>query len=210
MTRLHLFDLDGTLLFGSAAPVEISRQLGLEAEIVALERAFAAREISPVDFARRVHEMWSALTETHVETAFRDAPWLDGIAEVWAEIRARGERSAVVSLSPDFFVRRLLDWGADAAYGSRFPDVPFRAPVDPEGILSPAAKVNIAYGLCAEFGVRPDDCVAYGDSLSDAELFAAVPLSVAVNADDHLRGLASVEYAGRDLREVYDLVRYRR
>ncbi|AXK36949.1 hydrolase [Streptomyces armeniacus] len=210
MTRLHLFDLDGTLLHGTAAPVEISRQLGLETEIVELERAFAARELSPVGFAQSVHTLWSELTEAHVGAAFRDAPWLEGIAEVWAEIRARGERCAVVSLSPDFFVRRLLAWGADAAYGSRFPDVPFRTPVDPAGILSPAAKVNIAYGLCAEFGVSPDECVAYGDSMSDAELFAAVPVSVAVNADDHLRGLASFDYAGRDLREVYDLVRYRR
>lgn len=210
MSRLHLFDLDGTLLRGTAAPVEISRQLGLETEIVELERAFAAREIDPVRFAQGVHKLWSGLTEEHVDAAFREAPWMDGIAEVWAEIRARGEHCAVVSLSPDFFVRRLLAWGADAVYGSRFPEVPFRVPVDPAGILSPTAKVKIAYGLCAKLGVPPDACVAYGDSLSDAELFAAVPLSVAVNADDHLRGLASFDYAGSDLREVYDLVRYRR
>ncbi|OEU96067.1 HAD family hydrolase [Streptomyces oceani] len=207
MTRLHLFDLDGTLLHGSAAPLEISRQLGLDAEIVRVERAFAAEEISPVDFARQVHALWSRLTEAHVEAAFRTAPWLDGIAEVWAEIRARGEKSAVISLSPDFFVRRLLEWGVDAAFGSRFPEVPFRTPVDPAGILSPRAKVDIAYELCDEFGVTPEQCVAYGDSRSDAELFAAVPVSVAVNADEHLRGLASFAYTGRDLRRVYDLVR---
>ncbi|NSC22686.1 HAD-IB family phosphatase [Streptomyces albus subsp. chlorinus] len=215
-SRLHLFDLDGTLLYGSAAAVEISQQLGVEREIRALERAFADGKLTPPQFAARACALWAHLTEEVVQAAFAAAPWLAGIREVWAQIRANGERCAVISLSPDFFVRRLRDWGADATHGSRWPEVP-RAipnqatrypghPLDPSGILSPAAKVRIAEELCAEFGVRTDDCVAYGDSLSDAELFAAVPVSVAVNADRHVRALASYHYTGRDLREAYGLV----
>jgi phosphoserine phosphatase len=67
--------------------------------------------------------------------------------------------------------------------------------------------VTIADELCARFGVNRADCVAYGDSMSDAELFAALPVSVAVNADHHVSGLASYAYTGRDLREAYELVR---
>ncbi|GAB2770523.1 HAD family hydrolase [Streptomyces daliensis] len=209
-TRLHLFDLDGTLIHGSAASVEIARQLGLEREIRELERDFAAGELTPPGFAARARDLWDELTDAHVSAAFEGAPWLGGIREVWRDIRARGERCAVISLSPDFFVSRLLAWGADAAYGSRWPEVPFREPLDPAGILSPAAKVKIADELCAKFGVRRSDCVAYGDSLSDAELFAAVPVSVAVNADRHVSGIASHKYSGRDLREAYGLVCYGR
>ncbi|NGO72889.1 HAD hydrolase family protein, partial [Streptomyces boncukensis] len=66
--------------------------------------------------------------------------------------------------------------------------------------------VKIARELCAEFGVSAANCVAYGDSRSDAELFAEVPVSVAVNADHHVRALASHQYSGRDLREAYALV----
>lgn len=173
--------------------------------------------MTPPDFAVRACALWSQLTEDHVDAAFAGAPWLAGIREVWERIRQEGERCAVISLSPDFFVGRLLRQappspagpagrGADAAYGSRWPAVPFREPVDPSGILSAAAKVRIADELCAEFGVSRADCVAYGDSLSDAELFAAVPVSVAVNADRHVQGLASREYRGNDLREAYGLV----
>ncbi|MFE6777040.1 HAD family hydrolase [Streptomyces sp. NPDC057702] len=205
MTRLHLFDLDGTLMYGSAAPVEISRQLGLEAEIADLERAFARRVLGPPEFASRVRELWAELTEAQVVAAFDGAPWLAGIREVWADITARGERCAVISLSPDFFVRRLLEWGAHATYGSVFPAVPFREPVSPGGILSPAAKVKIADELCERFGVTRSECVAYGDSMSDAELFAVLPTTVAVNADQHLSGLASYTYVGRDLRAAYEL-----
>ncbi|WP_406488366.1 HAD family hydrolase [Streptomyces phaeochromogenes] len=207
MARLHLFDLDGTLLHGTSAPVEISRQLGLEAETKALDEAIGAGLIGPPEYATRVHALWRDLTEAHVATAFASAPWLEGIQDVWAEIRGSGDYCAVVSLSPSFFVERLTGWGAHAAYGSRFPAVPFTEPVDPVGILSAAAKVGIANRLCAEFGVTRADCVAYGDSMSDRDLFGAVPISVAVNADLHLECLATHSYMGRDLRDAYELVR---
>ncbi|WP_411143187.1 HAD family hydrolase [Streptomyces sp. x-80] len=208
MGKLHLFDMDGTLLYGSAAAVEISRQLGLEREIDELERGFAAGELTPPEFAQLACDLWAAeLTEPQVAAAFESAPWLAGIQEVWADIRARGERCAVISLSPSFFVERLLAWGADAACGSRWPAVPIRERVVPAGILSSAAKVRIADELCARYGLTRADCVAYGDSMSDTDLFAAVPASVAVNADHHVSDLASYAYAGRDLREAYELVR---
>ncbi|UQA94246.1 HAD family hydrolase [Streptomyces halobius] len=208
MGKLHLFDMDGTLLYGSAAAIEISRQLGLDREIAELERAFAAGELTPPRFAQLACDLWAAeLTEAQVAAAFESAPWLAGIQEVWGDIRARGERCAVISLSPGFFVERLLGWGADAARGSRWPSVPIREPVEPAGILSSSAKVRIADELCAEFGLTRDDCVAYGDSMSDVDLFGAVPASIAVNADHHVSDLASYAYAGRDLREAYELVR---
>jgi phosphoserine phosphatase len=207
MARLHLFDLDGTLLYGTSAPVEISRQLGLERETVALDRSIAAGEIGPPEYAQRVHTLWAELTEAHVAAAFDRAPWLARIRDVWAAIRKRGDYCAVVSLSPSFFVERLTGWGAHAAHGSRFPAVPFTEPVDPTGVLSAAAKVMIADRLCRQFGVTRADCVAYGDSSSDTDLFAAVPVSVAVNADHRLTGLATHAYEGKDLWDAYELVR---
>ncbi|WP_328318469.1 HAD family hydrolase [Streptomyces sp. NBC_00388] len=206
MARLHLFDLDGTLIRGSAAPVEISRQLGLLDEIGELERDLVAGRIGSPEYAVAVHALWSGLTTDHVAAAFDAAPWLGGIQEVWRDIRERGDYCAVISLSPSFFVERLLGWGAHAAYGSRFPEVPFNRPVDPSGLLNAAAKVRIADLLCTEFAVGRADCVAYGDSMSDVDLFGAVSRSVAVNADGHLAGLATHSYAGGDLREAYGLV----
>ncbi|MFB7375559.1 HAD family hydrolase [Streptomyces sp. NPDC056222] len=205
--RLHLFDLDGTLIRGSAAAVEISRQLGLTEEIAALEQGFLLHGLTPDEFAVQARELWSALTLEQVTAAFEGAPWLAGIREVWADIRAQGGRCAVISLSPDFFVERLLDWGVDSAHGSQWPPVPFTAPVHRPGILNATAKVSIARRLCAEYGIGIEDCVAYGDSMSDAKLFAVVPVTVAVNADRHLAGLSRHAYEGGDLREAYELVR---
>ncbi|MGW6939556.1 HAD family hydrolase [Streptomyces xanthophaeus] len=206
MTLLHLFDLDGTLMYGSAAPVELSRQLGLSTEIAELELAFSAREIGPHQFSVAVHALWADLTPDHVRAAFEGSPWLAGIRDVWQEIRERGDYCAVISLSPSFFVELLLEWGAHAAHGSVFPAVPFTRPVEAVGILTPAAKVTVADRLCEQFGVTRSDCVAYGDSVTDMVLFEAVPVSVAVNARPLLTERATHVYEGRDLREAYQLV----
>ncbi|MGW5848102.1 HAD family hydrolase [Streptomyces sp. NPDC055254] len=206
MTRLHLFDLDGTLMYGSAAPVEISRQLGLSAEIAELERSFSAREMGPHQFSVAVHALWAELTPAHVRAAFDGSPWIAGIREVWREIRERGEYCAVISLSPSFFVELLTEWGAHAAHGSVFPEVPFTRPVEVAGILTPEAKVTVADRLCEQFGLGRANCVAYGDSMTDAVLFGAVPVSVAVNARPYLMKRATHVYEGRDLREAYQLV----
>lgn len=72
-----------------------------------------------------------------------------------------------------------------------FPGVPFTGPADVAHIL------EIADRLCAEFGVGRTDCVAYGDTMSDAALFGVVSASVAVNADHHLTGLATYTNKGR-------------
>lgn len=206
--RLHIFDMDGTLMHGSSANVELAREMGLVEKFRALDAEFAAGVIGPPEYARRAYGMWAALTERHVAAAFEGAPWLAGIREVWAEITARGEFCAVVSLSPSFFVRRLRAWGAHEARASVFPEVPFAAGavLDTAGLLVPESKVAIAGELCARYGVAREDCVAYGDSMSDAALFAAVPVSVAVNGDHHVSGLATHSYTGRDLREAYGLV----
>ncbi|MGW7001894.1 HAD family hydrolase [Streptomyces sp. NPDC054933] len=206
MGKLHLFDMDGTLLYGSSANMELARELGLVEEFRALDAEFMAGVIDSPGYARRAYGLWQGLTVELVVAAFERAPWLDGIREVWADIRARGEYCAVISLSPDFFVRRLTAWGAHAAFGGRFPELPFHgAPLDASGVLAPESKVRIADRLCAEYGVTRAQCVAYGDSMSDAALFAAVPTSVAVNGDHHVSELATFSYAGQDLRAAYEL-----
>lgn len=187
--------MDGTLLRG-AASVELSRHLGRFDEANAVEEAWVPGEISDVRFWELILPMWAGISEEEIDSAFEAAPWIDGVAEVFADIADRGERSAVISQSPLFFVRRLTAWGAGAG-------------VEPGGrsgtdlLLIVEDKVSITEHLLTEHGLTGDDCVAYGDSTSDVGLFNRLRHTVAVNGNARIRALAAVTYTGSDIREPY-------
>ncbi|WP_116245858.1 HAD family phosphatase [Nocardiopsis sp. FIRDI 009] len=203
MTYLHVFDMDGTLLRGTTASLEIARILRCEPRLTELERRFRRQEIDTREFARSIHRLWGALTEDDVRAAFDSSPFLADIPRVCADIRARGHHSMVVSMSPDFYARLLLRFGFDEVVASRFPAPPFASPVVAEDILTPHDKVGIVEEARRRRGVDLENCVAYGDSMSDAPLFGHLANTVAVNGDSHIADLASARYTGTSLWEAY-------
>lgn len=203
MTALHVFDMDGTLLRGTTAAIEISRRVGRLDPLAELERSFAAEEISAADFAVETHALWEDLTAELVAEVVAGAPWIDGIEDVCTDIAERGEHSMLITMSPDFFARHLGDRGIDVVRASRWPAPPFASPIDPAGILSPADKVRLTEAERSAQGLPRSACVAYGDSMSDLPLFAVLHNTVAVNADAALERAARVAYRGEDLRVAY-------
>ena len=203
MSALHIFDMDGTLLRGTSGPIEISRRLDRLDPLHELERRWAAHEITELDFALAIRELWHDLTPELVAAVALEAPWIEGIEAVCADIAARGERSMLITMSPDFFANHLLSLGIDVVRASTFPPLPFRAAIDPAGIITPADKVRLAESERRAHGLARSACVAYGDSWSDLQLFAELDNTVAVNADAALESIARVAYRGEDLTDAY-------
>lgn len=203
MGALHVFDMDGTLLRGTSAAIEISRRVGRLEPLAELERGFAAEQISAAEFAFATRALWHDLTADMVAEVIADAPWIDGIEDVCADIAARGERSMLITMSPNFFADHLGARGIDVVRASHFPPLPFAGPLDPKGILNPADKVRLAEEERAAHGLPRRACVAYGDSMSDLPLFAVLENTVAINGDSELERAARVAYRGEDLREAY-------
>lgn len=203
MSALHVFDMDGTLLRGSTAAIEICRRIGRLEPLAELERGFAAEEISAAAFALDMRALWEDLTVELVAEVVADAPWISGIDDVCRDISERGERSMLITMSPDFFAQHLGERGIDVVRASRFPPLPFAGPVDPAGILNPVDKVRLAEAERAALDLPRHACVAYGDSMSDLPLFGVLENTVAVNGDEELERAARVAYRGDDLREAY-------
>ena len=207
MTYLHIFDMDGTLLKGTTASMEIARVLRCEEELVEMEGRFGRGEIDTRRFAQDIHRLWEKLTEDDVLTAFESSPFLTHIHEVCADIRDRGEYSIVVSMSPDFYARLLLRFGFDEVVASRFPPLPFASPIISENILTPEDKVHITETERRRRRVGINRCVAYGDSLSDAPLFQHLTRTVSVNGDEQISAAAALQYTGSSLLEAYSMAR---
>jgi phosphoserine phosphatase len=203
VTKLHIFDMDGTLVQGSDC-LHLSEHAGVIDHVNLIEEAWSRGEVGHVEFYRLCLPLWTGLTEAGIDTVFNTSPWLLNVEQVFADIAARGEYSAVITLSPMFFAERLLRWGVTSAHGAR---VFAGEPPDPAQVLTPAAKVEIAAGLMQQYGLAKTDCVAYGDSASDIPLFKMLSNTVAVNGSEKLLSLARQRYDGLDLWEAYRIGR---
>ncbi len=200
MAKLHVFDMDGTLLRGAAVE-EISRHLGCFEPASAIEQAYLRGEIvDEPKFWDDVLELWAGATEQDLDDAFEASPWMERVPEVFADIADRGEHSVVISQSPLFIVRRLERWGAGQTFATM---VEQGVPSHVDQLLTQQAKVEITMKLLAELDLSPLDCVAYGDSTSDTELFRALDHTVAVNAAPFLRESAARIYDGTDMWQAY-------
>lgn len=199
MTCLHVFDMDGTLLSGSAC-LEISRAVGYLDENVAIQEAWEGGKLSDTGYWEQCLPLWDGLTDAHIDNAFAATSWLKGVESVLGDIRARNEHSIVISQSPRFFVERMTAWGLGAAFGA---EVTPGSLEGPEQMISSADKLEITHKRLRELGLAADDCIAYGDSDSDLALFETLTHTVAVNANDRIRELGSVVYDGSDIWAAY-------
>lgn len=202
-SALHVFDMDGTLLAGSAC-LDLSARAGYLSSVQEMEEAWGRGEIGHVEFYDLLVPLWSELTQADVDETFAKAGWIDGVREVFADIRRRGERSAVVSLSPHFFVQRLQAWGLDYAFGA---GVEIGGPVLPERVYVPNTKVDVVRALLTQLRLPAERVVVYGDSSSDVPLFQRFSNSIAVNASSSLLPFAHATYEGQDLVSAYALGR---
>jgi HAD superfamily phosphoserine phosphatase-like hydrolase len=203
MTKLHIFDMDGTLLAGSAC-LELSRRAGHIDAVEEMEERWGRGELGHVEFYELLLPLWAELGEEDIEEVFAGSAWLEGIEEVWRDIEARGERSVVITMSPQFFAEKLLGLGLHEAFGA---EVLAGGEVVPERVLTPEMKVYIATEVLERLGLGSEDTVAYGDSSSDVPLFEILDNTVSVNGSESLAEHAALAYRGNDLREAYRLGR---
>ena len=123
-----------------------------------------------------------------------------------ADIRERGERACLITLSPHYFAEQFLDFGFDAVFASRFPD-DAGTPLDETAILDPEDKPRLAERFCTEHGLTLGDAIAYGDSMSDVFLFDEVAVRVSVNGDHHIADRSDIAVQGTDLLVAYRAAR---
>ena len=204
--RAHIFDMDGTLVQSTSAPVLVAAALGRGDTLADLEHRFATGTATALDFARALHEMWGVVPPEIARRAFLSAPLIENVREVLEDIRVRSEVACLITMSPDYFAEQFLEFGFDAVFASPFPRSAEVA-LDEAAILNPEDKPRLAARFCAEHGVHLRDAVAYGDSMSDVFLFEEVGLGVSVNGDHHIAELADIAVEGSDLMLAYRAAR---
>ena len=199
--RLFVFDMDGTLLPSTTACLELARATKTNAQLKALEADFVASRIDTKGFAASINALWGALDPKIIHGAFERSPKLRNIREVTRMVAEAGGKSCLISMSPDFFTIHFREFGFDHIHSSRFPRN--GEPLKLDHILVPEDKPRLVREICAKESLDFSETVAFGDSMSDYPLFRCLRLTVAVNSDLELEGLALAKYRGDDLHSAY-------
>jgi phosphoserine phosphatase len=202
-----VFDLDGTLLYGTTVSLLLAEWLGQAAEITELERAFHAHEISNRVVAdtsagwlagKSTAEAWRVLTNGH---------WIDGMAETFRALDAAGVSLLLGTITWSFAAEMLRDRYGFAAVSGTEMQVS-------NGVLSGTVsrhfdehdKARFVEEWCAQNRFSMSQVAAIGDSRSDVPLFRRAGMSIALNATPDARAVAAHVLDTEDLRDVLALL----
>ena len=200
--RLFVFDMDGTLLIGTTACIEIAKVSGTLEQLHSLEQKFASGEIDAFCFAQNIGALWGMVDEQVIRRAFEATPKLANIPAVTNLISKGGGKSCLITMSPDFYANLFYEYGFDFIEASQFPRGS-QEEIRREKILNPKDKATIVERRCNQLGFELNKCVAFGDSMSDYLLFQELEHTVSVNGDSTLRDLARYHYEGSDLHDAF-------
>ena len=200
--RLFVFDMDGTLLIRTTACMEIAKVSGTLDQLHILEQQFAAGEIDAFCFAQNIGSLWGMVDDQVVRAAFEATPKLANIKAVTDLIRRGGGKSCLITMSPDFYANLFYEYGFDFIGASQFPRSSHEE-VKRENILNPKDKATLVQNWCTRLGFELNQCVAFGDSMSDYLLFQELEHTVSINGDATLRDLARHHYEGSDLHDAF-------
>ncbi|MBN2531592.1 MAG: HAD family phosphatase [Spirochaetales bacterium] len=202
---IFVFDMDGTLLVNTTACMEIAKITKTEKELLSLEEKYQNGDIDAHGFAQIIHKLWGTLDMELIEKSFVKSEKLKNIQNVIQKIKERKSIAVIITMSPDFFAKFFYSYGFDHIYASCFPRSETEN-LNPVKLLTPRDKPRIVMELCKKYHYTPDQCIAFGDSMSDYPLFQILKETVAINGDPRIESKAKYSYKGYDLAEAVSVL----
>jgi phosphoserine phosphatase len=202
--RLVCFDLDGTLVLGRSVSQHLADRLGHGALLAELERRYAAQEIVADRQAGELAGRDRREMMTHLESI----PRIGGIQATLARLQSAGIDALLCTVTWRFAAECFQQWyGFAAVSGTEIeegPDGCFTGKVARH--FDKYDKRDFVVEHCRRRDIDLSTCIAVGDSHSDAPLFGAVGFSVALNASDDAKAVASVSVNSGTMVDIFSVI----
>ena len=182
--KLVIFDLDGTLTQERSIWEYIHKQLGKWYGFAEeYQKQFLIREISYERFCELDAEVWKGMGVEEVLEIVKTVPFHPGVDELIHYLKKRGLKLSMVSSG----LSLLSDW-VHQKYG--FDYSVSNDLLQENGILTGKVRIQVYFDKKAEwvekilnqFGIRPEEVIAIGDSKGDIDMFQRVGFSIAFNS----------------------------
>ena len=207
--RLAIFDLDGTLKQARDPYVYLHQRLGTWEAAQAFFAQGISGQLKYDDWLRLDAALWKGVSRATMEGLFRENPYLPGAREAVRALRQAGAQVALVSTGLNIHAELVqAELGVDRIFANEILFQDGQATGEARTRVPEGGKGQIVEQLQAELGLDPGDCLAVGDSRSDAAMFDRVRIGVAVNpACDSVRAAAGLVIERPDLRPLLPRLR---
>ena len=203
--RLVIFDLDGTLTQERSVWEYIHKQLGKWYGFAEeYQNLFLAGKISYEEFCERDSQVWKGIRVDELLEIVKTVPFHPGVDELINYLKQKGLKLSMVSSG----LSLLSNWvrqkyGFDYSVSNDL--------LHENGILTGKVRIKVFYDKKAEwvekilkqFGVKPEEAIAIGDSRGDIDMFQLVGYSVAFNSScQDLDQIANVCISSKNLADI--------
>jgi phosphoserine phosphatase len=203
--KLATFDLDGTLTQERSIWEYIHKRLGKWYGFAErYQNQFLAGEISYEEFCERDAQVWKGMKVEDLLEIVKTVPFHPGVDELIHYLKQKGLKLSLVSSGLS-----LLSYWVHQKYGFDY-SVSNDLLLE-HGVLTGGVKIRVYYDkkakwvmkILKQFGVKPEEVIAIGDSKGDMDMFQIVGFSVAFNSScKDLEQIASVCITSQNLADV--------
>ena len=203
--KLAIFDLDGTLTRERSIWEYIHKKLekwyGFAEKY---QQRFLAGEISYEQFCELDAQVWKGMKLEELTHLVETVPFYPGVDELISHLKKKGLKLGMVSSG----LSVLSDWvhkkfGFDYSVSNDL--------IHENGTLTGKVRIQVYYDqkgtwvskILNQFGVRPEESIAIGDSLGDMDMLQMAGFSVAFNSScQDLDQIADVCIKNQNLADI--------
>jgi phosphoserine phosphatase len=203
--KLVIFDLDGTLTQERSVWEYIHKRLGKWYGFAdEYQKQFLAGKISYEEFCEQDARVWKGMRVNELEEIVKTVPFHAGTDELIPFLKKKDLKLAMISSG----LSLLSDW-VHQKYG--FDYSVSNDLLHENGVLNGKVKIQVYYDqkakwvkrILKQFGIKPEEAIAVGDSKGDIDMFQKAGFSIAFNSScKDLDRIANVCIPGQNLADV--------
>jgi len=199
--RLAVFDMDSTLIQAEVID-ELAREAGVFEQVAALtERSMRGELDFQQSFTARLAQL-KGLPESALQRVYQRLRLMDGAERLFAGLKAKGIKTAILSGGFDYFARGLqqrlgIDWILANVLDIQDGKL---TGIAQEPIVDANAKAQRLKQLAQQLDVGLEQCIAVGDGANDLPMLKLAGLGIAYHAKPKVKAEArhAISHFGLD------------
>ena len=207
MIKLACFDLDGTLVTGTTTFNFVAEKLGFLDIVLKYEEDIRLGYLDNREAARGTASLFKGVSTDTINALLADIPRIANIDFVVSELTKRGIMVALASIQWSFLVEPFVaEYGFDSYCGTGMKIRDGILTGEIENYCTALDKQRYFLDFCKSNNIPASDTVAIGDSKSDHLVFQVAGKSIALNADEETRNLATYSIDTNNLSDILPLL----